>query len=422
MTAPSRQKTFQNASPASLLDALPNMSKEGKDHIKAMIAYQGSPSWDGIKAVPPGSFLEDVVELFRRHTDIPLELPLMATVSHVSGYLNAKGARYDLGGRLMAPLLWTVVLAPSGSGKSFASSTVGRWLTDHNNATVVPLLQNASSAAKFVANIENTPKGLWLRDEFGQFLSQVQNLQHMEEMKDILLRAYSGDAIERRTKAVEIEIKDHALSILGITVEDTFEHQIGAESLVDGFAQRFNYLRAEADPERSMADFPIYFEDQNCPSFQIPFQRMRKSWLNLISRNDLPEAIFEFEPEALQLFKDSFRALFHEAAVPGSFFRRAMFSAFSYAVLFHVIAGKMGTRVGHDSLSLAVRMVALHLDHARKLLDGYGLSQLEKTIRKAEAIRDKRMAQRAPLKPRDPDLGYSRDQNYCSSSIHPWID
>jgi len=401
MSAPIPAKSFQNASPASLLDALPGMSQDGQDHLKALMHYKGSPTWEGIKAVPPGSFLEDLVELFRRQTDIPLELPLMAALSHVSGFLNASGVQFELGGRLNAPRLWTVVLAPSGSGKSFASSTVSRWLADQDGNSAVPHLQNASSAARFVANIKDTPRGLWLRDEFGQFLSQVQNLQHMEEMKDILLRAYSGDAIERRTKEVQIEILDHALTILGITVEDTFERQIGADSLVDGFAQRFNYLRAELDPDRSMADFPIYFEDQVSPAFQVPFQRMRKAWLSLTSRNDLPGATFDFDPESLHFFKDSFRALFNEANIPGSFFRRAMFSVFSYAVLFHVIAGKMSTNIGQDSVSLSVRMVALHLDHARGLLDGYGLSQLEKTIRKAETLRDKRNAQGTKLKPRD---------------------
>lgn len=401
MSAPIRSKSLKGAQTVSLLDALPDLSNEGKENIKAMMSYKGSPAWKGIKVVPPGSFLEDVIELFRRETDIPLELPLMAAISHVSGFLNAKGVQYEMGGSLHAPRTWTVILAPSGSGKSFASSTVARWLSDADGKSAVPHLLNASSAAKFVANIEDTPKGLWLRDEFGQFLSQIQNLQHMEEMKDILLRAYSGDAIERRTKETQIEVQDHALSILGITVGETFERQIGADSLVDGFAQRFNYLQAEADPDRPMSDFPIYFEDMDAQEIQIPFQRMRKAWLNLIGRNDLPDAIFTFEPEALQLFKDSFRSLFSEAGIPGSFFRRSMFSVFSYAVLFHVIAGKMGTRIEQDSVSLAIRMVALHLDHARRLLDGYGLSQLEKVIRKAEALRDKRKSQGIALKPRD---------------------
>lgn len=405
MSAPIRPASLKDATKVgkaeSFINSLTGMSPEGRDHIKGLLRYSGSPSWEGLKVVPPGSFLEETVELFRRHTDIPLELPLIAVLSQVSGFLNATGARYHLGGSLHSPRLWTVALAPSGSGKSFAMTTVGRWLSDADGKPAVPHLASAASAAQFVANVEQCPRGIWFRDEFGQFLSQVQSLQYMEEMKDILLRAYSGDPIERRTRGSQIEVRDHAITILGVTVGDTFEKQIGADSLVDGFAQRFNFIRAETDPARPMSDFPIYFETMDDAEDQAAFKRLRKGWLHLISRNDLPEAVFDFDADALQLFKDNFRALFKAGEIPPSFFRRAMFSVFSYAVLFHTISGRMGTLVGTESVSLALRMIALHLDHARQLLNSYGLSELEKVVRKVEALQVSFEAQGRELKPRD---------------------
>lgn len=66
-----------------------------------------------------------------------------------------------------------------------------------------------------------------------------------------------------------------------------------------------------------------------------------------------------------------------------------MFSVFSYAVVFHVLAGKIGTTVDRDSVSFAVRMVALHLGTAKNLLNGFGLSALEKTVQKAESLKAK---------------------------------
>lgn len=404
MSAPFRPAHLKNAQEVgslSFLDALVGMSPAGRAQVKGMLLYSGSPAWEGLKIVPPGSFLEEAIELFRRHTDIPLELPLAAVLSHVSGFLNASGAGYQLGGTVHPARLWTVVLAPSGTGKSFAMSTVGRWLSDADGNSVVPHLAGASSAAQFVVNIEECPKGIWFRDEFGQFLSQVQNLQYMEEIKDILLRAYSGDPIERMTRGSQLLIRDHALTILGVTVGDTFEKQIGPDSLVDGFAQRFNYIRAEADPTRPMSEFPIYFESMDAPEDQAAYNRLRRGWLNLISRNDLPGAVFDFDPDALQLFKDNFRALFKAGEIPPSFFRRAMFSAFSYAVVFHAITGRMGTVVGTESVSLALRMIALHLDHARQLLNNYGLSDLEKVVRKVETLQATFQAQGRELKPRD---------------------
>ena len=46
-------------------------------------------------------------------------------------------------------------------------------------------------------------------------------------------------------------------------------------------------------------------------------------------------------------------------------------------------------------------MVALHLDTARQMLSGYGLSELEQMIRKAEGVRDQLKAQGKKLEPRD---------------------
>lgn len=385
----------------SFLDSLVGMSPEGRAQIKSLLLYSGANAWEGQKVVPPGSFLEEIITLFERHTDVPLELPLIAALSHVSGFLNASGVCYQLGDTRHPAKLWTIVLAPSGSGKSFAVSTVGRWLADADGDATVPHLAGASSAAQFVANIEACPRGLWFRDEFGQFLSQVQNLQYMEEIKDILLRAYSGDVIERMTRGSQISIPDHALTILGVTVGDTFERQIGAESLVDGFAQRFNYIRAEADPNRPMSKFPIYFESLDGPEDQAALARLRKGWMRLLGRNDLPGAVFDFDPDALQLFKNNFRSLFTAGEIPPSFFRRTMFSVFSYSVVFHVISGRMGTLIGPDSVSLALRMIALHLDHAKQLLNSYGLSELEKVVRKVEALQEAFRSQNRELKPRD---------------------
>ena len=404
MSAPFRStalKSAQEVKSQTFLDALVGMSQDGRDQIRGFMSCKNVPSWDGLKVVPPGSFLEEAVELFRHHTDIPLELPLIGVLSHVSGFLNTSGARYSLGGSVHSPRIWTVALAPSGSGKSFAMSTIARWLSDDDEQPVVPHLAGAASAAQFVANIEQCPRGLWFRDEFGQFLSQVQNLQYMEQIKDVLLRMYSGDPIEWKTRGGQIEIRDHALTILGVTVGDTFEKQIGAESLVDGFAQRFNFIRAEADPARPMSNFPIYFETMEAPEDKAAFDRLRQGWLQTVSRDDLPGAVFDFDANALQLFKDNFQSLFKTGEVPPSFFRRAMFSAFSYAVVFHVIAGRPGTLIGTESVSLGLRMVALHLDHARQLLNNYGLSDLEKVVRKVEALQATFVAQKRELKPRD---------------------
>jgi hypothetical protein len=353
VTRPILPANLRSAKPLArsigILDALTVMSPEGMDHLRAIMSFDGAQNWEGTKVVPPGSFLEDILELFHEQTDIPLEMPLVAAISHVSGLLNVRGAKYLIGNQQCAPVLWTVALAPSGSGKTIAADTVDRWLSDACGESIVPMLANASSAAQFVVNIKDRPRGLWIRDEFGQFLSQVQNLQHMEEIKDILLRAYSGSPIERRTRELKIEIRDHALSLLGITVEETFLRQIGVASLVDGFAQRFNYILAERDPRRQLIDYPIYFDRLGEPGAKATYERMRRSWLAIVNRPDLHGARFDFEDDAIQLFKDGFRSLF-STDIPASFYRRVMFSTFAYATVFHVIAAEPGTTIRPRSI------------------------------------------------------------------------
>ncbi len=369
--------------------------------LRAMINFDSGADWHGTCVVPPGSFVEEIINLFSANTDIPLELPLAATLSHISGLLNARGVTYEIGGKRHSPKLWTVVLADSGSGKTFATDRVADWLKGPNGETVVPELMCASSAAQFVENVQMVPKGLLIRDEFGQFLNQIQNQRHMEEIKDVLLKAYSGGPVSRMTKERQVNVHDHAFSILGITVGETFESQIGAESLVDGFAQRFNYLIAKKDPKRTIQDFPLYFEDWKETETQARFERVRKGWLKLATDPRLKEKSFTFSAEAIAYFKASFRDMFGNAEVPESFYRRAAFSIFPYAVIFHAICRKPGRQIMRESMSLAVRMVGIHLDHARKLLNNYGLSELEKTIRKAEKIRDRKTVKGEELKPRD---------------------
>lgn len=379
----------QNTEKHKLLRNLPKTSPEGVEAIKGHLNSKAAESWSGAVAVPPGTLLDCIVELFRRETDIALELPMITVLSYISGFLNAKSVKWKMpGNSLHAPKLWTVVLADSGAGKTFTTDTISRWLKDpKTNQSPVPMFENANSAAKFVESLEETPKGLYIRDEFGQFLKQIQTMNHMEEIKDILLQMFSGQIVSRITMKRKIVISDHALSILGVTVGDTFESQIGADSLVDGFAQRFNYINAKEDKTRNFIDFPFYFENIQNPENTKIFRDMTNEWTNILERKELEGEIFEFKKEAFEEFKDQFRQLFHNEDIPKSFYRRVMFSAFNYAVIYHILLNHSGSKIGKIPMGWAMRMIKLHLYSARQLLNSYGLSQLEQTIRKAERVK-----------------------------------
>ncbi|WP_170382200.1 DUF3987 domain-containing protein [Ruegeria atlantica] len=292
-----------------------------------------------------------------------------------------------MGGQDHPVKLWSVVLGPSGVGKTLAIDKITEYMTGDRHGQPAPIIESASSAARFVEDIEAKPRGLFSRDEFGQFLHQIQNIQYMEEIKDVLLRAYSGSPIERKTKETDISISNHAINILGLTVGETFSDQIRAASLVDGFAQRFNYILAPKDPARPTTDFPICFENDDTPEMKKRKDGIRSAWERVVGHPDLFDAVFEFDQEAISFYKNSFKEMFNEEEVPTSFYRRTAFSAFSYAVIFHTLAAKPGLKVEKDSMSLAIRMIGLHLEAARDLLKNYGLSELELTIQKAEKVK-----------------------------------
>ena len=224
-----------------IMEEFDRLSEDGQRFISAIISIEERQKWHGHDAVPPSSLLDEVLRSFERNTDIPLEIPFSAVITYLSGFLCAQGAKVRISGtQTISPKTWIVTLADSGAGKTFATSKVGKSLGEG-----VPKLENTSSGVALIQAIQKTPRGVWIRDEFGQYLRSLQTQTHMEKAKDILLSAYNEETLEHITKSDSIVVEDPAFSILGITVNETFLDQVGSESLVDGFAQRFNYLYAE---------------------------------------------------------------------------------------------------------------------------------------------------------------------------------
>jgi hypothetical protein len=371
-----------------LLDAA-SRSPEVRDTLRAMLQIRKAPgtAWRGQKVIPPGSFADVVTDAFRRSTDIPLELPLAAVMTLISGRLLQAGCRIDLHGQKVKPTLWTVALAPSGAGKTYATARI---LEIANQRDLFP---EPASAAKFVHDLAEHNNGIWIRDEFGQFLRSLDQQSHLAELRDYLLRLYDGQPISRRTKSDPVSIEDPALTILGATVLETFKACVNAESLVDGFAQRFNFIIAATDPDRRASDFPLY-------DLRKHDSAMREAWHGVESVPLHP--IYPVGEGAVSVFKAAFKEMMPaDDAVPMSFFRRTMFSAVRYAAVFHILSGDHGNKLTARDMGWAMRMIALHLEDTRQLLDDYGLGELERVVRRVEEVKQEIEANGGICKPRD---------------------
>lgn len=389
-TRPRRKKslTKANSGQTRLLDLLAR-SEDARGTVRTMLKVRQNPDhWRGLMATPPGSLLETVISAFHASTDIPLEIPFFATLHFLSANLLARGVTLDFAGQTVRPDLWSVVLAESGAGKTFATNLLERFT---NQPAMFP---EPASSAKFVEDLAQYNHGMWVRDEFAQFLKALEQQPHLAELRDYLLRLYDGKTVERNTKKAQVRVEDPALCILGLSVLETFKDSVSPESMVDGFAQRFSYVIAKRDGQRTAKDFPIY----DLRPYQEP---IREGWERSVG--SVQHRHYIVGPAAEAAFRESFALLMpaHDA-VPASFFRRIMFRGVRYALLYHVLLGKESDTLDAVDLGWAARVCALHVKDAAWLIGEHGLPDLERLCKRAEDVRDKVLRdENRPVQPRD---------------------
>jgi hypothetical protein len=342
-----------------------------------MAANASGPIQDRIATIcPPNSILEVIADIFRQTTDIPLELPVCMVMAFVAALLVARGAGIRICGKHVDPFLWIILLAQSGAGKTYVEQFISRHIS-------VPTLPQTSSAVKFVEELAKNNHSLWLQDEFAQLLKRIQRHDYMADLREYLLRIYDKSEIVRSTKKETIVIPDPVLTILGMTVSDTFTDNISSEMMLDGFMQRFQILYAVADPARPMCDYPYYRTQE--PHWSNKFARAWKK----IAAIDL-RGTYTLGDGAVDEYEQRFRQLVaHMGDVPDSFVRRIAWNANKLALVYHVILCKSTKIIDREDMRWAMNMTALHLEDLRRLVDSYGVSELAELIKRGEGIRDR---------------------------------
>ncbi|KIL97159.1 hypothetical protein CCC_00220 [Paramagnetospirillum magnetotacticum MS-1] len=376
-----RKRTLSTVKPVqlSLLDLIAErrLGAEQTEALRGLLAAKTpSTTWRGLTIMPPGSLLDRAVSLFERTTDFPLELPAFMVLHIMAAYLLDRGVEIEVAGTRLKPDLWSTLLAPSGAGKTKTASVLARVMP-------VRLFPETTTSARFIEELAAHNRGLWLQDEWGQFLRRIETQSYAEEMREYLLRAHDGKPLARRTAKGSIEVEEPALVILGTTVFETFTTIVSAESMLDGFMQRFGIVIGEADPARPPHRFPIYRVEEagNLAPLQAAWETIAALPLH---------SLYTVTPEAEAEFEAGFRHHFEQHhAIPASFFRRVMWRVFKYAAIYHVLLGKDDARIDAEDVGWAMRVAVLHLTDARRLLDGYNLSKLEAVIVKAEVFQAK---------------------------------
>lgn len=349
---------------------------------------------------PPGSPLEAILKTFEAKTNLPLELPFFSFMFYLGGYLQHQGALIDFGGADRGPQSWTIVLAPSGCGKTFSASIVGDAAESVLGLTAdFPSCDSGAALFDSLLEFSNAGKAkMWLWEELAQKLKLIEQPgSALAPAKEILLKCYDGKRISRKTmKSGEQIVENPSINILGLNTDDSFFRSISGESLCDGFAQRFSYVVAERDANRSARDYPIYDQAALKAACEGAFREIAQITTH-------PQYVCGADAEAK--FRAEFRKLFTES-IPESFFRRVMFLGVKYALYFHIILGKHSDALDAEDMGWALRVCSLHLNDAAKMLAG-ATSDLARLFEAGMRVYDKCEEKGKPFTPRELVAGVS---------------
>ena len=387
-----RGERQKNQQPRNIIELLSQkkLSKLAKSTLKSYNLIKKQYFWRGNLAIPPQNFIENVVSIFKNETDIPLEIPFFLSLNFVAAELLRLNVSIDFSDQTIKSDIWTVILAESGSSKTFATNVFEKAIEPKNLFD-----SGIQSAAKFIEELQKNNNGFWIRDEFAQLLKAMKTQSYLEEMPDYLLKAYDNQTISRKTLKNEIIVKDPALVFFGMNVYSTYLLNISAEELLDGSAQRFNYVIAEPDPARPDLSVPLY-------PFKLLKNTVKKSWKKL--KFPMQNKKYILGTEAIKAFEEFFHnyCSAEAAKIPGSFLRRTLFKSLKYALIYHILLGKTNRKeIDADDISWGMRVILIHISDTKKLLENYGFSDLEKIIQKVENLKKKFAAQGKQLKTRD---------------------
>lgn len=357
----------------SLFDSISDDAKNLAVVATTMRRRKRKGDWRGMCAVPPGSLLETVISEFETKTNIALEIPFATFLHYVSCALIEHGTTVMFQGDSIEVDVWSIVLAPSGGGKTWTQKKISAGL----DGVVNNVLQSgAASAAAWIEQFSEKPRALWVRDEFYQLLKQIEvDNGPLSDLKDYLLRIYDNSKIERKTKKETITIDSPVLSILGFTALNPFIEGISAESLLDGFCQRFAFVLAHTDERRPWQNYPVW--SVNNKDWSTRFKKMVTGLLPRYIASDDAEAAF----------LNTFKKLSGGIGLDESFYRRVMWRAHKYAAIYHIIRGEVLNEVlTAEDYGWAARWIEIQLADTGELLEMCSKTDISRAIDAADEI------------------------------------
>lgn len=347
----------------TLLDVIQN-----NEYIQSCIRFiiSGLNTTDVVN-ISENTILQDVVKAFDKKTDIPLEVPFITFLTVWSGWLCQKEVSADFGSTTLYPDIWTVLLADSGSGKTFTLKHIQGLIDCERIATF-------GTSASFVRSLANKPRGYLIKDEFAEFLKQLETQPYIQEVKEYLLQIYSNETVVRETKKETVIVEKPIISLLGTTVLDAFVQNVKAIWLFDGFMQRFCLLLSNR-PNKNLTDYLIY--DVSLGHLKDKITDIQSQ---VRSKYQIGEA---FEKIIRGVFRSDMLDL------DNSFIRRIIFRIAKYSLIFHTLIDPKDAVISVDAIMKGVNLGKRHIYDLRIVLDELGMSEVERKAKAVERLKER---------------------------------
>ena len=365
-------------------------SGEAADNLRGWLGlYAGEQRtrWHGDNLLPPGTLLERVCESFRRGSDVPLEIPFAVTLALVAGWATQQGHYSTVVGSRIDPNIWLVCLADSGWGKSF----VAKQLKDELGLdSRIPGIEGAAGHRAFFDALNAQPQGLWLQDEFGQFIRHISAPQQAQ-WKAMMLAAGTGEDIAYGTKADgNMLISSPRVALLGLSQTGLWRQHNPPENMLDGLLARFSFLIAERDPTRPARNYWHWIIDR---------ADWGEAWQRVQERGGKH---YDVEPEALRYFAKEFRRIF-PIDLPDAFSRRILYRTHQYALIYGVL--RASPTLGLDEYGYAIRLTLQMLSDTRRLVGDHALSDLARLLAQVEGLAQRYATEHRSFSARDMVIG-----------------
>lgn len=377
-------KFFDPAQRARLREAKKQKEKEVEAMLKAHLGNnEKSIEFDVLSILPfKDDALTKIYMSFKKHTNIPIELPIFSFFGFLSAHLLQKDAKIKVPS-LADPLdmdVWTICLAPSGASKTFSKSVIQGCIREDLQPDQ---FSDAVGPAGFVEELQESNRSMYFLDECAQRIKDLENTSNpMSEIKQYLMKTYDHQEITRKIKSGKTTVENPCLTVLWLNTVDTFIKFISEESLKDGFSQRFMYVVADRDFDRQMEEYCLYETGDIvkgiADAIMECFEKTKFDY-------------YEVTEEAVTFYKEAFKfisiSLFN-GSINESFYRRVMFNCFKYAVMYHIILGKQGNQIDIEDIGLGLKVSILHLHSIKKLLE-YKHKGLPREKGRREELRDR---------------------------------